>query len=63
VAGEILQVDDVASLFAGGRECRNSEAVNGDIRIKTKPSHVASDELLYGAAGEKKSEKKSEETF
>jgi hypothetical protein len=33
MAGKILQIDDVAASLAGGRQCRDPQRMDGDVRF------------------------------
>lgn len=52
MAGEVLQVDDVGTAFAGGRQCCDAERVDGDCRIKMQVVGVLLHECLDRSARE-----------
>jgi hypothetical protein len=52
VAGEVLQVDNVASLLAGCSQGSHAQRVNRDVGIELQPSNVDCNQLLNNATRE-----------
>jgi hypothetical protein len=50
MARKVLQIDDVASRSAGGRQGRDAKRMNGDVRVESQPPNVSVDQFLNRAA-------------